>query len=133
MLAVKLRKRIEGLINEAFLAVLTYGAQSAIRFHDGHVCPERIVDEPLPRIQLEQGIDRSLGEVDEAFQILIPAEVLDRKADRVQPSLRGGLLQVCRGQVVLASGFQVGPREMNRARGEPTAEGLPPVDQPFMQ
>ena len=69
-----------------------------------HVLAEVVGEHPLPRVELEHRGDRRFLEVDEPVERDVPADVLDRQPDGVEPGLGRGLLQVADGDVVLAGG-----------------------------
>ena len=60
---------------------------------------ERLHHQPLPRIQLEQGGDAGIGEVDEA--VVLPADAGDIQQLRREARLRAGLAQVLHRHPVL--------------------------------
>ena len=94
---------------------------------------ECVVEHPLPRVELEHRRDRRILEVDEAVEVAVVADLLDRQGHRVQARFGRALLHVGERHVVLARHIGRRPREMGFFSGQAQPDLLPALDQSLVQ
>lgn len=78
---------------------------------------ERLADDPLPRIELEERGDRPAVEVNEAFAV--PANLLDVDACGIEPRLDCGIAQVIDRAAILEMMLYGGEVDRGFADAEP--------------
>jgi hypothetical protein len=89
---------------------------------------EFVVEHPLPGVELEHRRDRRLLEIDEAVEVAVVAQLLDRQSDRVQARFGRALLHVGQRHVVLTRHIGRRPGEMSFLAGQPQPDLLPALD-----
>src|SRR5262245_9607480 len=93
---------------------------------DRKVRSELLTQYPLPRVKLEEYLHRMAGDIHEAVQGGVPADLLNVEVGRLKAGLDGGVAQILHGDVIFRHTFKRG--EMDR-HAPASADALPGVDQ----